>query len=194
MASKTGNKSLAIIYAQALYEAAEQAQVLDQVASELEALRELIKKAPKLEAFLVSPTISFDEKRKTIESAFAEFSKITRNFLLVIVDRKRGQLLGLISSSFAEHANRKAGMAAVEVHTAREMNSEERSRLSGMLEKKLNKRVKLNERIRPELLGGMVLQHEDKLWDRSVASALKRMIETMDAVKLTQVKWMENGK
>jgi F-type H+-transporting ATPase subunit delta len=194
MASKSGSKSLAAIYAQALYEAAVNAGVLEQVAGEQKSLQELIQKTPKLERFLVSPTIAFDAKRKLIESTFSSFSRITQNFLLVLVDRKRANLLEAIADAFFTYSNLKAGMASVKVLTAQPITEVQRNRLTGVLEKKLNRKIKLDERLKPELLGGMVLQHEDKLWDRSVLSSLKSMIDKMDEVKLTQVKWMENGK
>jgi len=194
MASKTGNKSLAVIYAQALYEAAEEAGVLEQVSAELKALSEMLEKAPKLEKFLVSPTIAFDAKRKMIETTFASFSKITRNFLLVLVDKKRGHVLNLIAESFEQYSHVKAGLASVQVSTAQAISADYRNRLKDVMEKKLNKKVTLDERIKPELLGGVVLQHGDKVWDRSVLTSLKRMIEKMEETKLTQVKWMENGK
>src|ERR1041384_3680413 len=99
MASKTGNKSLAAIYANALYEAAADAKAVEQVGAELKMLRVLTVRAPKLERLLVSPTVSFDEKRKVIEGAFGSFAQITRNFLLVLIDRKRAQLLNTIKTS-----------------------------------------------------------------------------------------------
>lgn len=191
MASKTGNKSLATVYAHALYEAAEQAGVLEQVTAELKMLRVLVHKAPKLEKLLISPTVSFNDKRKVIEGTFTNLSKITRNFLLVLVDKKRAGLLDLIAETFAEVANEKSGVAAVEVQTARTLEADEREKLQALLTKKLSKKVNLNEKVRPELLGGMVLLHEDKMWDASLAHSLKEAVGRLEGLKLQSVKWGE---
>jgi len=191
MASKTGNKSHATIYANALYEAAADAGALEQVAAELKMLRVLIHRVPKLERLLVSPTISFEDKRKVIEGTFTTLSKTTRNFLLVLIDRKRAQLLDAVAESFAAVANAKSGIAAVEVQTARALEADEREKLQSVLAKKLNKKINLNEKVRPELLGGMVLLHEDKMWDASVAHALKEAVGRLEGLKLTAVKWAE---
>ncbi|HYG73528.1 MAG TPA: ATP synthase F1 subunit delta [Planctomycetota bacterium] len=191
MAGKSGSKALAAIYAEALYEAAKESGSVDQVTAELKLLRILLVKAPKLEKLLESPTISFEEKRKVIEGTFKHLSKVTRNFLLVLVDRKRAHLIGTIVSAFIETMNKKAGIAAVDVHTARPLDLEEREQLKTLLSKKLNKTVNLNESVKPELLGGLVLIHEDKMWDRSTRHALDQMVEKMEGLKLATIKWTD---
>lgn len=191
MASRTGGKSLALIYAQALYEAALEAKALEQVGAELKALREMLRRHPRFEGFLESPVISFDAKRKAIESSFEKFTKITRNFLLVLVDRKRTGLLETIVTAFVEYSNQKAGIAAVRVHSARKLEESERTRLVKVLSGKLGLTIELEERVRPELLGGLVLLHEDKMWDASVRHALDNMVGKFEALKLATIKWSE---
>lgn len=184
MANKTGNKALAAIYAEALYEAAQSANVLEQVKAELVALREVIARSPKLEGMLVSPTISFENKRKVIDTTFAKFSKITRNFLTVLVDRKRATVLDTVATEFQSLANKKAGIARVDVKSARALDAGEREKLESLLKKRLNKTIELHEHVHPELLGGLVLQHEDRLWDASVVHVLGRMVEKMEELKV----------
>lgn len=191
MAKKAASKSLATIYATALYEAAVEGGALERVAAEVLAIRELLHKAPEVERFLISPTIDFANKRKAIEAGFSEFSKITTNFLLVLVDKGRAGVFDAIVHEFIDTMNRKEGIAEVQVHSARELADAEKARLIDVLAKKLSKKIKLDERVKPELLGGLVLIHEDKMWDGSVKYALERMIEKMDEVKLTTVKWHE---
>ena len=184
MANKTGNKALAAIYAEALYEAAQSANVLEQVKAELVALREIIARSPKLEGMLVSPTVTFENKRKVIDTTFAKFSKITRNFLTVLVDRKRATVLDTVATEFQSLANKKAGIARVDVKSARALDAGEREKLESLLKKRLNKTIELHEHVHPELLGGLVLQHEDRLWDASVVHVLGRMVEKMEELKV----------
>jgi F-type H+-transporting ATPase subunit delta len=191
MAKKSGNKPLAAIYAHALYDAAVEANALEQVSTEIKVLRDMLAKSPEVERFLVSPTISFDQKRNSIESAFASFSTVTKNFLLVVVDRNRAGNISAIVAGFIEYSHHKEGIAEVQVQTARELQSSERTKLTSLLQGKLNKKITLNEKVRPELLGGMVLIHEDKMWDSSIASGIKQMTERMEALKLTTIKWAD---
>jgi F-type H+-transporting ATPase subunit delta len=185
VATKTGNKALAAIYAEALYEAAKDAGTLDQVSAELLALREIISRSPKLELMLVSPTVSFGDKRKVIESTFKKFTPITRNFLSVVVERKRAAILDTVVTEFQDHANRMAGIASVQVKSAEPLEDAERQKLKSMLTKRLNKKIDLHELVHPELLGGLVLQHEDKVWDASVIHKVRRMVKEMEELKVT---------
>ena len=193
MGSKSADRPVAAIYAQALYEAAQESGALAQVSSELDALRGVMLQAPRLELFLQTPTVAFADKRKLIESAFSAFSLITQNFLLVLVGHQRAHLFESAAQAYTRYSNEKAGIASVEVQSARELEEDERARLIGMLEQKLKLHISLVERVRPELLGGLVLRHEDRLWDRSLSHALFGMHEKMAEMKLVSLKWKENG-
>jgi len=190
MANNSTNKPLAAIYGQALFEAARNANVQDRVAAELVCLTEMLHKDARIGIFLGTPVIAFADKRKVIETSFASFSAITRNFLLVIAERGRSVMLDMIVESYTEFANQTANIAVVEVGTARPLDADERERVAKVMGEKLKKTIKLTEHVNPELMGGMVLIHEDKMWDGSLRRKLDDAIKTMD-IKTTAVKWTE---
>lgn len=190
MANKGTNKPLAAIYAQALFEAAAGAGVQERVASELSGLKDILHKDARIGIFLETPTIAFLDKRKVIDASFANFTAVTRNFLLVIAERGRGSMLDQIVDAYTEFANRTAGIAKVEVQSARALAVEERARVSEVMAKKLNKKIVLSERVNPDLIGGMVLVHDDKMWDGSLRRTLDDAIKTME-IKTNLVKWTE---
>jgi ATP synthase F1 delta subunit len=191
MAKKSGNTTLAAIYAQALHEAAHEAGVLAQVSTEVLTLGEIVAKSPEVEAFLISPTIAFENKRAVIDAAFSAFSQVTRHFLLVLVDRSRAVNLGAIVSEFIRFSQHREGVAEVQVQSARPLQGDESSRISALMAGKLKKKILLREKVRPELLGGMVVIHDGKMWDSSIANGLKQMAERMESLKLTTIKWTE---
>src|ERR1039458_9008245 len=128
MAGKTINRPLAAIYAQALYEAAGQSKVTDQVGLEIDAVLDIVEKSPRVGIFLESPTIAFQDKRKVIEGTFKDNSKILRNFLLVLVERGRTQLLEQIAEEYLKVCDAKNGIARVEVQSARALEPLEQAR------------------------------------------------------------------
>jgi len=193
MVTKGSYRPLAMIYAQALYEAAEEAGLLAQVQDEMAKLKRLVQREAVIETFFVSPTVSFDEKRKLVETSFAGFSQTVRNFLLVLIERNRATLLESIAEAFADYANRRAGVATLQVHSARPLQSDEKQRIAAILQKRLSQRIEIQESVRPELLGGMVVIHEDKMWDASLSNRIRGIVEKMDALKLEAVKWTEDG-
>jgi ATP synthase F1 delta subunit len=192
MATKGTNKPLAMIYGQALYEAARDANSQAQVKAELDAVKELLHKDPKAGIFLETPTIAFDDKRRVIGDAFKSFSAITRNFLLVIAERGRAAMLDQIVDAYNEFADKTAGIAKVEVRSARKLEDSERAQLLKILEGKLNKKVSLDEQVLPELIGGIVLRHEDKLWDGSLRHRLHEFIQRMEAAPAHVANWSES--
>ena len=189
MANKSSNKPLANIYAQALYEAAVEAGAQEQVGVELAGLAGALKNDAKFAEFFESPTIAFESKRKVVEEALKGYSAITRNFLLVLTARGRSAFFSQIVESFTEYAERQAGIAAVEVTSARTLDADEREKLLQVLGNKLGCKIKLNERVNPELIGGMVVVHEDKMWDSSLRHKLDGAVRSMEELKTSAVKW-----
>ena len=121
----------------------------------------MLKRDPKVSITIEAPTVSFKNKRAVIEKTFANYSQITRNFLLVLVERSRTQALGLIAEEYQAVADRKAGIARVDVESARALEAPERERIKQVLGTKLKQTIELNERVNPSLLGGAVVTHQD---------------------------------
>jgi len=191
MANKGVNRPLAAIYAQALYEAARGVNSQAQVAEELTGIKAMLHKDPSIGIFLESPTISFEDKRKVIENAFKSYSPVTCNFLLVIAERGRSTMLDQIVDAYVDYANKMANIATVEVHSARPLDQDEREKVVAVMKGKLNKSITLSERVNPDLIGGVVLVHEDKMWDGSLRRTLDDAIKTMESIKTNAVKWSE---
>jgi F-type H+-transporting ATPase subunit delta len=192
MANKSSNKPLAAIYAQALYEAAAEAHLLEQVTAELAELKAILHKDAKIGAFLDSPTIDFGSKRKVTDDAFKNHTKITRNFLLVIAQHGRSPMLDQIVDAFTDYSNKKANIAVVEVQSARSLEEDERTKLRALLQNKLNKKINLDERVNPELMGGLIVTHEDTMWDGSLRHKLDEILTRMEAPLVSTARWLEN--
>lgn len=189
MANKSSNGPLAAIYGQALYEAAAEAGVLEKVASELSTLDETLKKDAKFGDFFESPTIAFSDKRKVLDEALKNSSVITRNFLLVLTEKRRSSLFSEIVAAFQAHSDKQSDVAAVEVTSARALDAGERESLLKTIGNKLGKKIKLVERINPDLIGGMIVVHGDKMWDGSLRHKLNEAMQRMESIKATAVKW-----
>ena len=182
MAKKRIGKSLAYVYAEALYDASLEVGVLDQIQEELLAFQALLRREPRLRLFLDSPVIRFEDKSRAFQ-ALSGLTQPGRNFLKILVRRQRVELFDQIVEAFQDHCNRKAGIAELEVESARELEPEETDRLRGVLERRLGRRVVLRPRVRPELLGGLVLTHGDRVYDASLAHHLAHLMEQIGATK-----------
>jgi F-type H+-transporting ATPase subunit delta len=191
MAHKDAGVSLADIYAEALYDASLAAGELPRIEEELLAFMCAVIQDSKLMLFLDSPVIPFADKRRVIESALAGFHRVTLNFILVVVERVRVELIAEIGRAFRDHANRVAGIAEFRVITAGRLEIEDARRLKAMIEKRLARPVILSEAVRPALLGGMILEHEDFRWNWSVAQHLRKLVSHMAREQTGAALWTE---
>ncbi|HOX06480.1 MAG TPA: ATP synthase F1 subunit delta [Planctomycetota bacterium] len=191
MAHKDAGVNLADIYAEALHDAASAAGELPRIEAELLAFMCAVIQDDRVMRFLDSPVVPFSDRRRVIESALSGFHRITRNFILVVVQRNRVELIPDIGKAFRDHANRVAGIAEFRVTTAERLEPTDAQRLRAMIEKRLRRPVILAEAVRPALMGGMILEHEDFRWNWSVAQHLRRLVAHMGREQTGEALWTE---
>ena len=191
MAHKDAGVNLADIYAEALYDAAAAAGELARVEVELLAFTVAVIQDERLMRFLDSPVIPFEDKRRVLESALAGYHRVARNFILLVVERVRVELVEAIGRAFHDHANRKKGIAEFRVTTAGRLEIEEARQLKELIEKQLGRPVELSEAVRPALLGGLVLEHDDFRWNGSLARHLRELVAHMAREQTGAALWTE---
>ncbi len=185
MATTTGGLSIAHAYAEALYDVAAETGAIADVESDLNAMAKALSTEPKLRLFLESPTIPFDAKRKVLTAGMSGIGKMVLNLLCLAIDHGRIGMFDQMVHAFHDHANAKAGIAEIKVASARKLEAGELEKLSAVLQKKLNQKITLVETVQPDLMGGIVVTHQDLNWDASVSHRLKRIIEKIEEVKNT---------
>jgi F-type H+-transporting ATPase subunit delta len=183
MPTTTGGQSIAYAYAEALYDVASEGGNVVSVEAELQAIDKALSAEPRLRLFLETPTVPFEDKRKVLTSALSGISKPVLNTLCLAIEHGRISLFDAMVHAFHRHANEKAGVAEVNVISARQLDARELENLSAVLQKKLNQKIKLVESVRPELLGGIVVTHNDRNWDASVSHRLERIVNKIEEVK-----------
>jgi F-type H+-transporting ATPase subunit delta len=167
---------LARRYATALFESALERKMLGKVREELHAFAALLKKDSKLRNFLFSPEHSRAEQKKAVEKSFADrFSELFFNFLQVLIEKRRQTLIQEIISAFeALHDRHLRKMRALAI-TAVPMDQKALEQLRTSLSKSLDMDMELQNRVDPEILGGLVVQVEGKILDGSIRQHLLRM-------------------
>lgn len=179
MASKQLQLSLGHVYAHALFDVASQQKAVTEVEEELLALREMVRAEPRLKLFLESPVIAAKTKHKVIRELLAQFHQPVVNFICLVVDRQRMELLDEIIASYHELANMAQGISEMQLESARALMPEEIQRLTATMEAKMRRKVVIRQTEHPELLGGFILRRGDLQWDASVSRRLRRLTTRM---------------
>jgi F-type H+-transporting ATPase subunit delta len=172
-----GSRRVARVYAEALLDAAEKhgetGRVLEEFASLVE---DLFRADPQFEAFLASGAISRKPKAEVIHRTFdGKASDTFRNFLLVLNDHLRLDLLRAIYEAVRELYDERSGRLRVVVTSAAPLPDDQRERLLNELRQKYNKEPVLATRVDPSLLGGLVVRVGDRLFDSSVRTRLENI-------------------
>jgi len=178
-----GEQRVARVYAEALLNAAEKRDQADAVIEELDALvGEVFGADPQLEAFFSSGAIGRDQKAQVIRSAFDNrASELFVNFLLVLNEHERLNLLRPMLATARELRDQRARRIHVEVRTAVPMPDDQRERLREQLRDSLRLEPLLDTRIDPDLLGGLLVRVGDWLYDASVRARLQSIRDQLIA-------------
>ena len=172
-----GAMRVARVYAQALLDAATKQHKADEV---LEEYRDLVESAlkpnPQLAAFFANKTVNKEKKADLLRKLFTgRVSDLLGNFLQVLNDHERLELLVPILQAYVELNNERARRVVVEVRSAVPLLDHQRERLVNELRQSLRLEPVLDARVDPDLLGGLVVRVGDWLYDASVKSRLETL-------------------
>jgi F-type H+-transporting ATPase subunit delta len=167
-------------YAEALFEAAREREELEEVLEDLREFVEAMHESEELRLFFYGGQIPEREKRRAIDALTEDMSLSTRNFLKVLSDNGREEILEEALVRYEELVKEHLGRIEVEVTTAIELSDEQVDRISERLGKILEGReVILHTSVNPDLLGGAVFRFGGRMLDSSVRGQLMSLREEM---------------
>ncbi len=171
-------------YAEALFELVKEAGTLTQVKEELLAVRKVLNGNERLKDIVFHPGINKDEKKLVIKQIFgAQLSKVTMNFLMLLVDKKRERMISRICGIFADKVDDAQGIKKITIETAYPLDSTEKTRLVGQLEHAMKAKLVVDTRVNAGMLGGIIIKERMRLIDASVVQFLKSLKTKLHSVK-----------
>lgn len=163
------------LYAKALLQAASSDGQVDIVVDELESfVGDVLAKSASMETILSNPKMSADEKIGILDRVFsASMNGTLLKFLKVLCRRQRMQFVRAIARSAADQRDELAGRMQVEVITSTGLSDASAAALASKLSGIFKKEVRLNPRLDPNILGGLVVRVGDTVYDGSLDGQLK---------------------
>ncbi len=174
-----GEARVARRYAGALFATARRLGKVTAVEEDLQALLDARRDSPAFRQVLESPLIPADRRREMIGRALANLDELTRSFVDLLITKRRADALPAIREEFRRFADEAAGIARVYLTVAAPITDAERERLDAAFEARCGRKVELQVRVEPAVLGGVVARIGDTVWDGSVRGALEAMKEEM---------------
>ncbi|HMM20883.1 MAG TPA: F0F1 ATP synthase subunit delta [Selenomonadales bacterium] len=179
---------LALRYAQAIYELAAEKQELETVEGQLAMVEEALAASGDLATLLFHPQVPIEAKKDTVVKIFgSDLAEYVRNFLFLIIDKRRESALPAIIREYRALANQARNIAEAEVTTALPLNEAETKSLATRLSSVSGKNVVLKTRIDSRILGGVIVKIGDKLIDGSVLRQLEALKSALLKTEVTKI-------
>ena len=167
-------------YAGALFEAARERGELEEVLSDLEEFVAALHESEELRLFYYGGQIPERQKRRAIESLTEGMKSQATNFLKVLVDNGREEILEEALGRYEQLVKEHLGRIEVGVTTAVELSQDQLDRLKERLGRVLEGReVILETNVDPELIGGAVFRFGGRMMDGSIRGRLESLREGM---------------
>lgn len=180
---------IAMKYAQAIFELAKEADMIDTVGDELRQVVDTIEGHSQLSVFFHHPSTPREAKKDVIRKIFGgQVGELTANVLCYLTDKRRIEILPEIVEAYRTLVYEARGIVEARVRSAMELTQQEAARLTAALARRSGKEIVLRQTIDPTLIGGLIVQMGDTLLDGSVK---RRLSELKDA--LMAADFVKNG-
>ena len=171
-------------YAQALFAVADAEAQLDQVEDELFRFGKTVEAQPELREALADPRLPAERKRALLNDLLGDrASRHTLSLLGFIVDQGRGKDLPKIAEALSQVAAEQRSRHLAEVRTAVPLRAEQRKKLQEALSKAVGRDVELKVIVDPSVIGGVVAQVGDQVFDGTIRRKLELAREQLGQVR-----------
>lgn len=171
-------------YAIALYTAAAKTQTLESTARAINDLKRLYERDQKLSTIMQAPSLNVGDKSAIIaelqkHTGDYDKSNIVKNFLRTVAEYNRLGLLKDICDKFGEVMSAARGEIEVTVISATPVDSKNMSKIETAISKSnfigQGKKLKVKNTVKPDIIGGLIVEIGDRTIDLSVLSRLAKM-------------------
>lgn len=171
-------------YAQVLLDVAVELNKVDGFEDELKWMESVLKENADLFLILKNPIVQRTKKKDLIDKVFAQnINAKLKNFLYLLIDKRRVEILDGILDEYQLRADEYRGQVKALVQSAFELPGNKVEEIKKLLEKKVNKSVKVETKVVPDIIGGLVIYIGSSIIDRSIKGRLKSMRERLLAVE-----------
>lgn len=169
--------SLARRYARAVMELGQASGNLDKIGSDLRSLAGAMKTSEELQSALTNPAIRRADRRKVLDGLLQRVvaQPQTKNLVYVLLDGERIGSLIAIAREVDAMIQAKSGRVAAEITSAQPLDAGQVHQITAALEKLSGKKVVVEKKQDPELLGGVVAKVGDVVYDGSLRTQLRAL-------------------
>lgn len=173
--------------------AQEQKTALENLEQELAGLLQALRADGTIWSFFRSPVVGAAAKQRVIDQSFKSVLSVELyNFLSVLNTRSRLYELPAVVDAFVKLADESVGRRRVTVYSAEVLSDADRAQLLAAVQSYFDRNIIMENELKPELIGGLVVRSGDTVLDTSIQSRLKRFKQIMLDQKIAGETYYEN--
>ncbi len=171
-------------YANALFQLAKEAKVIDTVSNDLTSLEVTINSDVEILKFIQNPSIKKSLKVQFFNtvSQKLELSKLTENFIGLIITKNRVHYILEMIRAFNDLLSELKGIKSANITSAYKLSDEEVSKIKMKLKDKFNSDFNINLLKDSSLIGGLKIQVGSQMIDSSIKNQLNLLKAKMKEV------------
>jgi len=171
-------------YARALFDFSVEKNIMHQITADFQNLEIFLDKNNELTNYLNNPIVRSQAKREILTKTLkSQVNTETFKFLMVLVDKKRINLLKPIITNYLELVYETASIKTIEVSTAFPFTYLQKNTLVKKLKELTNAReIRLVITVDPSLIGGFLIQTNSKVIDFTIKNQLQKLAKHLDSV------------
>jgi F-type H+-transporting ATPase subunit delta len=177
MKSDIATAEIAQPYAQALLSIAKSGNLTEQFGADARSIIELLHQSKDLRVFFDNPFVLPDQKKAVVGRVLGDDTNPKfRNFLMLLVDRKRISLLEPICQQYLTLLREMNQTVLAEVTSAVPLNeTQEQSVREKVIAMTSARDVELSKKVDSDLIGGVIIKVGSQVIDASIRGQLRRL-------------------
>ena len=168
-------------YSRALYEAGKETSELEKIEADVKNFQIVYEKNVEIKNFIQNPTHIIEVQNKVLDilSEKLSFTKILKNFFLLLIKKRRIFFVKKILNSFLKLCSKNRGEIKASLISSKELTSGELENISKELSSSMGSTIKFNYKVDSDLIGGFKLQLGSFMIDTSIKNKLKKYEKKM---------------
>ena len=177
MTSNIATAGISRPYAEALMSVAQSNNVEDKFDSDVRSLLSLLEESEALRNFFANPFISVEDKKGVVNKILSsDTNPMFRNFLMLLVDRRRIILVEGIAQEYLALLRQLNQIVLAEVISAVPLTDEQQQTIKEKVKSMTNaQQVELNSKIDSDIIGGVIIKVGSQVVDSSLRGQLRRL-------------------
>ena len=170
------HSQVAVRYAKSIFLLAEEKNIVDEIRNDIQLIESSFSAFPDLKEAIYNPVINPSVKAKILTDIFKDkLNEYSLNFLILILKNKREESYLDIFRNFDDIYRKYKNIQKSIITSVNKLDKKIVEDIVKTLEKSFNTNIEIEEKVNPDLIGGLIIQIEDREYDYSILGKLHKI-------------------